>query len=342
MLKLAGKITAGGGAALVGAGAYKAWTLRVPATPTDEGAFAASGTKFVRLPDGRKLEYSVYGAPNGVPIYMQHGYMGSCFVSGPMDALAKEMGVKVIAASMPGFGLSDAYPLERTRKLSEWPADVAAVLDQENVKKCHMYGVSAGCVHVAALARGLPEERVGNVLFCTPTAPDCVPGVSEGISPVTKLLKSLMGKPYIGDLLGWYLRNQSIVELMSVAPDCKAALLRGLKEIPADTEGQMKILEHGIKFTHRGIVDNYGTIVEPLEWLPELGNLVAKGHAMAVTSAPDDTTNPPAMQKWFQQTISGCLMMDIAPGWGHLHILFPDTQRRIYVFLKTGKDSFKR
>jgi len=342
MLRLAGKVTAGGGAALIGAGTYKAWTLRVLAEPNDEAAFAATGTKFVRLPDGRKLEYSVSGAPNGVPVYYQGGYMTSCVVPEPQSVIAKEMGLKIIAVSMPGFGLSDSYPLGRTRKLSEWPADVAAVLEQENVQKCHMQGASAGCQHVAAVARGLPAERVGNVVVCCALVPDCVPGVTDGVSASMKVMKSLMGKPYIGDLIAWQTRNMPVVDLLSVSPDSKAAVERGQKEHPAMTEGFIKTCEHALKVTYRGIVDNYAPVTEPLDWLPELGNLVAKGHSIGIMSAQDDVTNPPVMQKWWHQTITGSVFMDVEPGWGHLHLICPDTNRRVYTFLLTGKDSFKR
>ena len=73
---------------------------------------------------------------------------------------------------MPGFGLSDPYPLKscgRTnwRTLAEFPADVLAVLKKEKVTQCHLMGTSAGCVHVAALANALPDGMVQNVLLNT-------------------------------------------------------------------------------------------------------------------------------------------------------------------------------
>ena len=92
-------------AALLAEGAHKAYRLRlhVPAEPTREADIEAAGHWFVRLPDGRKLEYSVTGRDDGVPVYLQHGYMGSCFMAPCIDRLMKELGVKLIAASMPGL-----------------------------------------------------------------------------------------------------------------------------------------------------------------------------------------------------------------------------------------------
>merc|ERR1712032_346288 len=138
-----------------------------------------------------------------------------------------------------------------------------------------------------------------------------------------------------------YLCNQTTENILTISPDSKAAYFRGKKELPVHTEGFRRTVEHALKFTYRGIVDNYSLVVEPLPWLPELGDLVQKGHAVAVTSAPDDVTNPPVMQKWWVKTIPGSVLMDIEPGWGHLHLLAPENQRRVFSFLTTGSDSVK-
>mmetsp|Transcript_51821 Transcript_51821/g.152721 ORF Transcript_51821/g.152721 Transcript_51821/m.152721 type:complete len:413 (-) Transcript_51821:387-1625(-) len=331
-------------AALLAEGAYQAYRLRLhaPAEPTREADIEAAGHRFVRLPDGRKLEYSVTGRDDGVPVYLQHGHLGSCCMAPCIDRLMKELGVKLIAASMPGFGLSDSYPLGRTRKLSEWPADVLAVLDAEGVTgSCHIWGVSAGCVHAAALARGLPEGRVGNVLFCAPTAPESehLAGAKEGTSVASRVVRALLARPCSGDFVAYALQRQGTMSRMRALPDVRAALVRGLREHPEETEWVIRSGEHGTSWTHRGIVDNYGTLQEELPWLPELGRLTQRGHAMAVTSAPDDTTSPPPAQKWFQAQIPGCAMMEMPPGWGHAHgMIPPGNVRRIYGFLKTGKD----
>ena len=40
---------------------------------------------------------------------------------------------------------------------------------------------------------------------------------------------------------------------------------------------------------------------------------------IVVTTAPDDTTNPPPMQKWVADHIAGAELLQQAPGWGHAH-----------------------
>jgi len=94
-------------------------------------------------------------------------------------------------------------------------------------------------------------------------------------------------------------------------------------------------MTHGTEFTHRGIVDNFWVLVEHLPWserglslirsffffaprhvthplctlaVPSLGDLTDSGHAFGITTAADDTTNPPGMQLWFHEQVPGSLV----------------------------------
>jgi len=180
---------------------------------------------------------------------------------------------------------------------------------------------------------------VGNVIFCTPTAPDHAPGVQDGISMQTRLIKCILARPCYNDFLAYAMWNiDSVKRAKSSTPDVYAAIIRGRTELPEETAGLIRGMDHSMVHTYRGIPDNFPTIEEDLPWLPELGQLTARGHAMAVTTTSDDTTNPPPMQHWFQQSIAGCGMMEVAPGWGHAHFMLPWVQRRMFGFLLTGRD----
>lgn len=87
--------------------------LRTEAPRVPAEAILAAGNKFVEV-DGRKIEYSVGGDTTSDEIvYYQHGYLGSATFGGPFAAIAKELGLKLICGSQPGFGLRDSYPLNR-------------------------------------------------------------------------------------------------------------------------------------------------------------------------------------------------------------------------------------
>jgi pimeloyl-ACP methyl ester carboxylesterase len=256
--------------------------------------------------------------------------------------VAADLGVKLISASMPGFGHSDSYPLGVERSLLDWPADIKAVLDQENISKIHLFGISAGGIHVAALAHGLPLEMVGNVCFICPTCPDDVPGSTDHMAFVPKMMRALMGKPYIGDFIAYLIsRLISPRFFLSQLPDCKAALERADREMPELAQGFLEQFAHGLSFTHRGIVDNARTIGAPPPFdMGELQKLTNSGHAVSITTAGDDTTNPYMMQRWFHSQIPGSTMMRFADGWGHLHGIPPENFKRVLEFLMTGQDAY--
>lgn len=314
-------------------------SCRRPAPKVAASDIEKVGHKFVELPDGRKLEYVICGDPEGVPVVFTHGYLSSCRSSEARSELCRRNGIKWIAVSQPGFGLSDVYPDYRQRPLTDWPQDVLAVLDHEQIDKVHLMGTSAGCVHAAALAYYLPRSRVGNVLVNTPTCPEDVPGGDAERAIRQKLMKVIFKIPYLADFVAERLAAMNGKARMAAAPDCKQAIVRGEKEHPELTADALAGVEHGVSFTYRGIVDNLDTIMKPLPFsLQKLQELVDTGSAIGITTAPDDTTNPPFMQEWFHTQIPGSTMMHFERGWGHLHILPPDNFERMLRFLVTGKD----
>jgi pimeloyl-ACP methyl ester carboxylesterase len=76
----------------------------------------------VRLPDGRSLAYTEYGAPDGKPVLYFHGLPGSRLDPAMLDNgdLVKA-GIRMIACDRPGMGGSDFQP---GRSFSHWPADM--------------------------------------------------------------------------------------------------------------------------------------------------------------------------------------------------------------------------
>uniref|UniRef100_A0A7S2AEL8 Uncharacterized protein n=1 Tax=Alexandrium andersonii TaxID=327968 RepID=A0A7S2AEL8_9DINO len=124
------------------------------------------------------------------------------------------------------------------------------------------------------------------------------------------------------------------------APDAKAALQRMRVELPTTFEEIIANFDHGSSHTYRGFTDNAGTILRPLPFrLQDLAALTEAGCSIAITSSDDDTTNPPAMQRWFQSQVPGSSIMRFSNGWGHLHGFVPEHFERTLSFLMTGRDS---
>ena len=109
---------------------------RCDAKPVQETEFEAAGTKFVTLPDGRKLEYMVGGDLNGTAMLCFGEQFGTSLVrarvykgyGGPFLDEAEKNNIKVIAVTVPGFGLSDGYPLGMDRSLHAFPGDVRYIV----------------------------------------------------------------------------------------------------------------------------------------------------------------------------------------------------------------------
>mmetsp|Transcript_36954 Transcript_36954/g.68200 ORF Transcript_36954/g.68200 Transcript_36954/m.68200 type:complete len:200 (-) Transcript_36954:148-747(-) len=182
-------------------------------------------------------------------------------------------------------------------------------------------GASAGCIHVAAVAAAFPS-RLRGVAFASPTAPKDVED-KAGISIVTRTLKGLLQMDYVGDLLADFITN--VIEPEDMVrygtTDASPALDR------LEREGEGFVVENflndtwrAVKNTHRGWVDNIHVLMDkpPFE-MTAIGEVSANGGRIVITTAADDTTNPPEFQQWFHEAIPGSELMEFERGYGHFH-----------------------
>lgn len=65
----------------------------------------------LEVSDGRHVAYEVVEDPDGVPVFFQHGTGDSRLCKYPDDAVATELGVRLVTADRPGVGGSS--PSER-------------------------------------------------------------------------------------------------------------------------------------------------------------------------------------------------------------------------------------
>lgn len=131
----------------------------------------------LRLPDGRRLGYAAYGAPDGMPVLYFHGAPGSRRSIFPdMAAAAAQRGVRLIVPERPGYGLSDPAG---ERSLADWIADVKALTDALEIDRFRLIGFSLGSLYALACAQALPA-RVERVAIVGGPAPLSVKGVDAG------------------------------------------------------------------------------------------------------------------------------------------------------------------
>jgi pimeloyl-ACP methyl ester carboxylesterase len=110
----------------------------------------------VLLADGRNMTFAEYGSPDGHPVLYFHGSPGSRLE--PLligEDVFVQRGLRIIAPDRPGMGRSTFQP---HRGFSDWPVDVAALVDALGLDKFSVLGNSGGGVYAAACAARIPQR----------------------------------------------------------------------------------------------------------------------------------------------------------------------------------------
>lgn len=109
----------------------------------------------VVLSDGRRLGFDDFGDPDGIPVLFFHGFGSSRVVRHPDDGIAAQLGVRMIAIDRPGIGISQR---KANRRITDWPADVAELLDVLGIERCSIVGWSGGGPYALACGWQMPER----------------------------------------------------------------------------------------------------------------------------------------------------------------------------------------
>jgi pimeloyl-ACP methyl ester carboxylesterase len=154
------------------------------------------GARMVRLRDGRSLGYDEFGDPAGTPILFLHGFGSSRVVRHPDDAIAAQLGIRMLAVDRPGIGLSTGRP---GRRLLDWPGDVEQLADALRVERFGIVGWSGGGPYALACAWALPE-RVTIVGLISSAAP------LAGVRGTTYMLRTHRMARHAADHAPWMIR----------------------------------------------------------------------------------------------------------------------------------------
>jgi pimeloyl-ACP methyl ester carboxylesterase len=252
----------------------------------------------VTLPDGRRLAWSSGGPDDGVPVIYLHGAIGTSVRRTPaLDALIGQLGIRYVAVSRPGFGLSDPCP---GRSIADFPSDVDRLADHLGLGRFAVVGVSAGGPYAIACARALPERAVATAAVSS-LSPLCPPHAGRSMPVHLRLgLRALVRRPDLAARGGT--RAMRVVERH---PDGLARLAR-LGATPADrellaaAEGGTAAIESFLAAAAggvRGMIDDYLTVCsawgfdlrevlgEVHVWHGEQDRFVPVEHARALAAA---------------------------------------------------------
>lgn len=156
---------------------------RGPAT-MHGGEACGPGDAWLRLPDGRRLGYRVYGRPDGRPVYFFHGFPGSRLQAALVHGQALAAGIALVAFDRPGFGLSDRA---RAPTVDHIAGDVSDLSQALGHRRFAVLGVSCGGPHALATARRLPQ-RVAAVGLLAGIGPMDQPRLRRGQLPLLRAM----------------------------------------------------------------------------------------------------------------------------------------------------------
>ena len=107
------------------------------------------------LKDGRILGYGIYGNPQGIPVFDFHGIPGSRREAALIEQFLSREDVCFIGFDRPGFGCSSP---KRNYKITDLPADAAALADHLNIRRFIALGYSGGGPFALACGCQIPER----------------------------------------------------------------------------------------------------------------------------------------------------------------------------------------
>lgn len=109
-------------------------------------------------PDGRKTDYLISGAQDGFPLVFIHGTPGSYTVGSKLNSTCEGKGIKLITLSRAGYGGSTR---NKGRRVVDAVADIQALLEHLDIKKCAVGGKSGGGEFLS-LVYGTAEEDISD------------------------------------------------------------------------------------------------------------------------------------------------------------------------------------
>jgi pimeloyl-ACP methyl ester carboxylesterase len=276
------------------------------------GIVEAPDTHFLILRSGRRLAYSEFGDPTGIPIIHQHGMPGSRLEREAEPGLCRALGVRFITPDRPGYGLSDPNP---HRLLLDWPSDIAELADSLGIAKFGVLGLSGGGIYALACAAAIPR-RLTDVVVTGCPAPMQRPGALTEMRFLTRA----------GVLLGahapWLLNAGATVlsPLIRRFPsffvdhfnDGVPEADRRWLSMPSVNRGAAATLREALRQGVWGYVHDIGVLATP--WGFDLEDIDAPVH---LWHGDQDSVIPLRHGHYLASVIPGATLR-ICPGEGHM------------------------
>lgn len=269
----------------------------------------------LRLKDGRLLGYAEYGDPDGKPLVFFHGMPGSRLSAQLGDAVAKKLGVRIIAPDRPGYGLSDFQP---GRTILDWPDDVVELADALNIERFPVGGVSGGGPYATACAFKIPD-RLTAAGIISGVGPFDVPESTQGMSRQNRLLFGAARRvPWLVNLPMWLMAlgarrfaDQFLSLTMRALPEPDKAILSRPEIRPLFVQDAVEAFRSG----GRGAA--WEAVLYARPWGFRLEDITMEVH---LWQGEIDVNVPPTMGRYQADAIPNC-KATFYPGQAHLLLI---------------------
>jgi pimeloyl-ACP methyl ester carboxylesterase len=293
-------------------------------SPAEGFAFSSAG-KTIRLSDGRTLAYLESGDPNGRPVFYFHGGPGSRLEGQIYDRLNQKLGIRMIVADRPGYGLSDN---QENRTYLNWADDVAELADQLGIERFAVLGYSSGGPYAAVVAHQLPK-RVAVAVIVAGEGPYASGDYPQGVLNSATFNGSKANKMMIwsANHAPWFMRTLFTASriLLFRDPVGMSESEGGFDfEMPAKDKKfftrheinaeQIEAFREGVEGITRDLT------LERLEWPFALEEIHSP--TVLIFHGDEDTTVHPAVAEYMCKRIPACDTPMIFPGEGHSVIYY--------------------
>ncbi len=180
----------------------------------------------VRLPSGRRLSFSVQGAPSSPPILLNRPIGGSMLMWGDFASRLAQA-LHVVSFDPLGVGQSSDVPLSYTTR--DMARDAAHVLDHLHIQSAHVFGLSLGGMVASYFALDFTHRLRSLVLASTIPEPEAVS--LRGLEKLLSLSRFLVG-PRANAEVGLVHRILS-PEFRAAHPERVTEIERRVRRIPA-------------------------------------------------------------------------------------------------------------
>ena len=242
----------------------------IPSRPITVEQIKNDGGNALLLRDHRLLEYFIHGNPTSETVLLAlHGAQTTGKLFTLLHSWAVNANVKIIAPSLPGFGMTSFFP---DYHLEDWVEDMQELMKHLQVNHFHVLGTSLGSIHAAALAcLYKPQHAVGNIELYVAFAP-AVAGEHDPLQgSVLKLFANMRSYPLL----------KRLFEKLLVLPLLRLFLPRNGDVV------------RSVRTQWEGMADCSRCIYQPwrFEW-----EKMAKNRLVVIISARGDTAAPPHNQ----------------------------------------------